>query len=78
MEHQNVVSKMAKALLIVLFCASVGVNFYQSRIIEKQGLTSEHLFNYKRAYIKIIEVLGVSPEKSEVFLKKVRETKPSP
>ena len=79
MSNQSVISKTLKAILIVLLGCSILLNFYQSKIIEESNTSAEYLINYKKAYIKLIEALGVSEEQSQQLLKSVEQkTKTSP
>ena len=70
MDDRNKSGVLLKALFIVLFLISLILNFALSRNLSKQDLTIDHLFKYKKAYIKLIGVLGASEEESEAFLEK--------
>ena len=76
MDNRGAISKTVKIIFIILFLISLTLNFYQSKIIEKNNASHGYLINYKKAYIKLIEVIGVDEEHSQRLLRSVEQDGP--
>ena len=63
-----------KILFILLFLVSISLNIALKNNLAKSNESINKMYNYKKAYMKIIDVLGVPPEQSEQLLKSVEET----
>ena len=65
---------LLKILFILLFLVSISLNIALKNNLAKSNESINKMYNYKKAYMKIIDVLGVPPEQSEQLLKSVEET----
>ena len=65
---------LLKILFILLFLVSISLNIALKNNLAKSNESVDKMYNYKKAYMKIIDVLGVPPEQSEQLLKSVEET----
>tara|TARA_Y100001963_G_scaffold145976_1_gene220315 strand:- start:365 stop:595 length:231 start_codon:yes stop_codon:yes gene_type:complete len=68
-------NKWFKFLLIFLIICSVTVNILQNKTIKHQEMAVEHLFKYKKGYMKLMNVLQVSPEDRDSFLESINQKK---
>lgn len=59
---------LIKIFFIFAFLASVTLNFFQSRVVNHQEMAIEHLFKYKKGFIKLMGVLQVPVKEAERFL----------
>ena len=64
---------LLKILFILLFLVSISLNVALKNNLAKSDESIDKMYNYKKAYMKIIDVLGVPPEQSEQLLKSVEE-----
>lgn len=64
---------LLKILFILLFLVSISLNIALKNNLAKSNESVDKMYNYKKAYMKIIDVLGVPPEQSEQLLKSVEE-----
>ena len=64
---------LLKILFILLFLVSISFNIALKNNLAKSNESIDKMYNYKKAYIKMIDVLGVPPEQSEQLLKSVEE-----
>jgi|TARA_R110000751_G_scaffold23569_3_gene65077 hypothetical protein len=68
MIDENIWSRLIKIIFIFALISSATLNFFQSGVINHQEMAIEHLFKYKKGYIKLMNVLQVSPEERGAFL----------
>ena len=61
-------NKFFKVTFSLLLILSLILNFALYNNLKKQNSSVENLFKYKKSYIKLIEIIGISPEESESFL----------
>ena len=74
MSNEKKSSLLLKILFILLFLVSISLNIALKNNLAKSNESVDKMYNYKKAYMKIIDVLGVPPEQSEQLLKSVEET----
>ena len=75
MKDASVWTKVLRIFFIFALISSITLNFYQKRVIKHQDLAVEHLFEYKKGFIKVMEMLKVPPKDAQLFLKRVNEEK---
>ena len=68
MNDASIWTKILKIFLIFTLISSITLNFLQNRTIRHQGLVVEHLFEYKKAYMTLTEILGIDEESAKAFL----------
>ncbi len=68
MIDEGIRSKWVNFFLIFLIICSVTVNFLQNKTIKHQEIAVEHLFKYKKSYIKLMNIFEISPEDRDNFL----------
>ena len=74
MSNTKKIPMLLKILFILLFLVSISLNIALKNNLAKSNESINKMYNYKKAYMKIIDVLGVPPEQSEQLLKSVDET----
>ena len=74
MSNTKKIPMFLKILFILLFLVSISLNIALKNNLAKSNESINKMYNYKKAYMKIIDVLGVPPEQSEQLLKSVEET----
>jgi hypothetical protein len=74
MSNTKKIPMLLKILFILLFLVSISLNIALKNNLAKSNESINKMYNYKKAYMKIIDVLGVPPEQSEQLLKSVEET----
>ena len=67
--------KLLKLIFIILFVISLFLNISLLNNLKTQSSYVDDLFNYKKAYIKLIEIIGIGPEEAENFLIQVENKK---
>ena len=73
MSNTKKIPMLLKILFILLFLVSISLNIALKNNLAKSNESINKMYNYKKAYMKIIDVLGVPPEQSEQLLKSVEE-----
>tara|TARA_Y100001938_G_C7918738_1_gene343313 strand:+ start:401 stop:628 length:228 start_codon:yes stop_codon:yes gene_type:complete len=73
MSNTKKIPMLLKILFILLFLVSISLNIALKNNLAKSNESVDKMYNYKKAYMKIIDVLGVPPEQSEQLLKSVEE-----
>ena len=73
MSNTKKIPMLLKILFILLFLVSISLNVALKNNLAKSDESIDKMYNYKKAYMKIIDVLGVPPEQSEQLLKSVEE-----
>ena len=73
MSNTKKIPMLLKILFILLFLVSISFNIALKNNLAKSNESIDKMYNYKKAYIKMIDVLGVPPEQSEQLLKSVEE-----
>ena len=71
MKDASIWTKILRIFFIFTLIFSISLNFYLNRTIKHQDLAVEHLFEYKKGFIKIMEMLKVPPQDAQLFLKGV-------
>tara|TARA_R100000152_G_C6544107_1_gene21128 strand:+ start:57 stop:284 length:228 start_codon:yes stop_codon:yes gene_type:complete len=74
MSNTKKIPMLLKILFILLFLVSISLNIALKNNLAKSNESVDKMYNYKKAYMKIIDVLGVPPEQSEQLLKSVEES----
>ena len=69
MSNTKKIPMLLKILFILLFLVSISLNVALKNNLAKSDESIDKMYNYKKAYMKIIDVLGVPPEQSEQLLK---------
>ena len=67
--------KLLKLIFVILFIISLFLNISLLNNLKTQSSYIDHLFNYKKAYIKLIEIIGVGPDEAENFLIQIENQK---
>jgi len=75
MKDAGIWTKILRIFFIFTLISSIFLNFYQNRVIRHQDLAVEHLFEYKKGFIKVMEMLKVPPQDAQLFLKGANEEK---
>lgn len=63
--------KIIKLLIVMTLGVSLALNIYQHRAINHQSLVNEHLFKYKLAFMKTMQILNVPSEQVQLFLNEI-------
>lgn len=64
---------IVKIIFVLLFIISLALNISLLNNLNAKDSTIKNLNLYKKAYIKMTDLLGVSPEQSEAFVVKTGE-----
>ena len=70
MSNEKKSSLLLKILFILLFLVSISFNIALINNLEKKDVSISDDYKYKRAYNKLIKVLGINPDQSQDFLEK--------
>ena len=73
MSDQNKSRKPLKILFFLLFLISLSFNVALHGNLDKQSSMINNLYKYKKAYIKMTQILGISPEQFEALLEETQE-----
>jgi hypothetical protein len=73
MSNEKKPASLLKFLFFLLFFSSLALNLSLSRNLDKKDTSLSNLYKYKKAYIKMTQILGISPEDSEALLEGVKE-----
>ena len=64
---------IVKIIFILLFIVSLALNISLVNNLNAKDSIIKNLNLYKKAYVKMTDLLGVSPEESEAFVTKIEE-----
>ena len=65
--------KLLKLIFVILFIISLFLNISLLNNLKNQSSYVDHLFSYKKAYIKLVEIIGISAEEAEIFVRTIEK-----
>tara|TARA_Y100001972_G_scaffold95101_1_gene117099 strand:- start:411 stop:623 length:213 start_codon:yes stop_codon:yes gene_type:complete len=66
-------NKLLKIIFVILFIISLLFNICLLNNLNNQSSYIKHLFSYKKAYIKLVEIIGISAEEAEIFVRTIEK-----